>query len=97
MDFWYLLDAPDLVSAAYRMSANLLSLLGEPVTFGIHPEDVEPFLARLGYRVLDVADTPALEQRYVRDGRRVLPGSYLVHAATTGSERQPRKPGQARR
>jgi methyltransferase (TIGR00027 family) len=82
MDFWYLLDAPDLVSTAYRMSANLLSLLGEPVTFGIHPEDVEPFLARLGYRLLDLADATALERRYVRDGRRVVPGSYLVHAAT---------------
>jgi methyltransferase (TIGR00027 family) len=80
MDFWYLLDAPDVVSTAYRMSANLLSLLGEPVTFGIHPEDVGPFLARLGYRVRDLADATALEHRYVRDGRRVLAGNYLVHA-----------------
>jgi methyltransferase (TIGR00027 family) len=80
MDFWYLLDAPDLITSAYRMSANLLSLLGEPVTFGIHPEDVVPFLARLGYRVVDLADEASLEHRYVRDGRRVLPGSYLVHA-----------------
>jgi methyltransferase (TIGR00027 family) len=82
MDFWYLLDAPDLVTSAYRMSANLLSLLGEPVTFGIHPEDVGPFLARLGYRVRDLADTAELERRYVRDGRRVLPGNYLVHVET---------------
>lgn len=82
MDFWYLLDAPDLVTSAYRMSANLLSLLGEPVTFGIHPEDVGPFLARLGYRMRDLADTSELERRYIHDGRRVLPGNYLVHAAT---------------
>ena len=33
MDFWYLLDSPDVLASAYRMSANLLSLLGEPVTF----------------------------------------------------------------
>ena len=31
MDFWYFLDSPDLLSTAYRMSANLLSLIGEPV------------------------------------------------------------------
>ena len=88
MDYWHLLDSPDLLTSAYRLSANLLSLLGEPVTFGIHPEDVSPFLARLGYRVLDLADASELERRYVRDGRQVVAGSYLVHAATTGSARR---------
>jgi methyltransferase (TIGR00027 family) len=87
MDFWYLLDAPDMLTSAYRMSANLLSLLGEPVTFGIHPEDVGPFLARLGYRVRDLADAAELERRYVGDGRRVLRGNYLVHAATKQGSR----------
>jgi methyltransferase (TIGR00027 family) len=82
MDFWYFLDSPDLLTTAYRMSANLLSLLGEPVAFGIHPEDAGPFLARLGYRIRDLADTAELERRYVRDGRPVAPGNYLVHAAT---------------
>jgi methyltransferase (TIGR00027 family) len=103
MDFWYLLDTPDLLTTAYRMSANLLSLVGEPVTFGIHPEDVAPFLERLGYRVLDLADSNALERRYIRDGRRVVPGNYLVHAATVASEaaakssRKPRvRPATAR-
>ena len=82
MDFWYFLDSPDLLSTAYRMSANLLSLLGEPVAFGIHPEDVGAFLAKLGYRVADLADASELERRYVRDGRHVAPGNYLVHAVT---------------
>ena len=83
MDFWYLLDAPDFRGTAYRLSANLLSLLGEPVTFGIHPEDVGSFLERLGYRVRDLADAAELERRYVRDGRRVIPGNYLVHVAAS--------------
>jgi methyltransferase (TIGR00027 family) len=91
MDFWHLLDAPDLIASAYRMSANLLSLLGEPVTFGIHPEDVGPFLERLGYRVRDLADAADLERRYVRDGRRVAPGSYLVHAVTVGRATRARR------
>jgi methyltransferase (TIGR00027 family) len=82
MDCWYFLDSPGLLTSAYRMSANLLSLLGEPVAFGIHPEDVGPFLARLGYRIRDLADAPELERRYIRDGRRVVPGNYLVHASS---------------
>jgi methyltransferase (TIGR00027 family) len=90
MDFWYFLDSPDLLTTAYRMSANLLSLLGEPVAFGIHPEDVDPFLQRLGYRVSDLADATELERRYIRDGRSVIPGSYLVDASTLPSRKQPR-------
>ena len=31
-------------------------------------------------RPLEVADAKALEERYVRDGRHVSPGVYLVHA-----------------
>lgn len=97
MDFWYFLDTPGLLTTAYRMSANLLSLLGEPVAFGIHPEDVGPFLARLGYRVRDLADAADLERRYVRDGRRVVPGSYLVHAVTAAPRAVPRKSSRRRR
>lgn len=81
-DFWYLVDQPDLASTALRMSPSLLHLVGEPVTFGIHPEDVGPFLERLGFHVVELADAPMLEARYVRDGRRVTPGVYLVHAET---------------
>jgi methyltransferase (TIGR00027 family) len=95
MDFWYLLDAPDLLASAYRMSANLLSLLGEPVTFGIHPEDAGAFLDRLGYRVVDLADAAELQRRYVSDDRRVAPGTYLVHAVTRARPRL--KPRRTRR
>jgi methyltransferase (TIGR00027 family) len=91
MDFWYLLDAPDVLTTAYRVSANLLSLLGEPVTFGIHPEDVGSFLQRLSYGVADLADADELERRYVGDGRRVVPGNYVLHAATTAPEVAPSK------
>jgi len=84
MDFWYLVDAPDLLSTAYRASASALSLVGEPVTFGIHPEDCTAFLERQGLRVAEVADAATLEARYVRDRRRVHPAMYLVHATVAG-------------
>lgn len=82
MDFWYLLDSPDRMASAYRLSANLLSFLGEPVTFGIHPEDAPHLLRTLGFKVVDLADGEELRRRYVSDGRAVMPGTYLVHART---------------
>ena len=82
LDLWRLPEGADVVSAAARLSANALDLIGEPVTFAIHPEDAGPFLQRLGYRVLEIAESPMLEQRYVRDRRRVYGSAYLVHAAT---------------
>jgi len=80
MDFWYLTDKPDLRSTAHRMSPGLLSLLGEHITFGIHPEDVGDFLRREGLNLLEIADARELERRYVRDSRRVYPAAYLLHA-----------------
>jgi methyltransferase (TIGR00027 family) len=80
MDYWFLVDEPDLVSTAYRAGANLLHLLGEPVTFSLHPEDAGPFMERTGFEVVDLADADELERRYVRDGRHVYPGNYVVAA-----------------
>ena len=81
-DAWFLLDEPDLRATAYRLSANLLHVLGEPVTFSLHPEDAGPFLARQGFSLLEIARAHDLEQRYARRPRRhVHPACYLVHAA----------------
>ncbi len=80
MDAWFLLDSPDLRAAAHRMSAGLLSLMGEPITFGIHPEDVGDFLRREGLELADLATPEELERRYVCDGRRVYPAAYLLRA-----------------
>ena len=82
MDFWYYIDRPDLLATAYRLSTSFLHLLGEPVTFGIHPEDVDVFLERRGFRLVDLADGAELVRRYVRDGRPIQPGTYVAHAVT---------------
>ena len=79
-DFWFLVDAPDLRSAAHRLSASLLQLLGEPVLFGIHPEDAGPFLHRLGFELVDVADAGALRARYGTAGRDVYQATYVARA-----------------
>ena len=80
MDFWFLLDSPDLVSTTHRMSASLLHFLGEPITFGVHPEDVGSFLSRLGFDTAEIALASTLEARYVQDARKVYPANYVVHA-----------------
>ncbi len=81
MDFWYMVDAPDVLSTLLRMSPHLLHFLGEPVTFGIHPEDVGAFVKRLGFETMDIAQGTELERRYVKDNRRIYPASYLVRMA----------------
>jgi methyltransferase (TIGR00027 family) len=82
MDFWHFLDSGDFASTAHNLSSTFLYFLGEPMTFSIHPEDVVPFLDRLEYAVVDLADASALEQRYVRDDRRVHPSCYVLSAKT---------------
>lgn len=82
IDFWYLLDTPDLLSTAYRSAAGLLSLVGEPVLFALHPEDARPFMHGLGFEIVDLVDAEDLRRRYVRDGRHVFPGNYALEART---------------
>lgn len=90
MDLWYLPDEPDIVSTARRMSPNLLALLGEPVTFGLHPEDAAGFFARQGFRTREIADTTVLAERYFPPNVYIYPTNYLVHAVA-------RPPGTGRR
>jgi len=84
MDLWYLPDEPNLVSSARRWSSNLLSLLGEPLTFSLHPEDAEPFLHRLGFRLRELADAEILRRRYFDVHTHLYPTNYLVHAVVDG-------------
>lgn len=79
-DFWFLLDTPDLRSAAHRLSANLLHLLGEPVLFGIHPEDTTAFFSSLGFDVDELAGAARLRERFVRDKRDVYPAMFVLRA-----------------
>jgi methyltransferase (TIGR00027 family) len=80
-DFWYLVDAADPASFVRRIQPNLLALLGEPVLFGIHPEDVTAFLERQGIVTREVLEAADLERRYLEgDGRRCYPAFYVVAA-----------------
>jgi methyltransferase (TIGR00027 family) len=80
-DFWYLLDSADSLSFLRRLQPNLLALLGEPVLFGIHPEDIGAFLERHRLSTLELLEASELEARYLDgDSRRCYPAFYVVAA-----------------
>ncbi len=83
LDFWYLLDRPDPIATAHRMSPGLLHLLGEPILMGIHPEDVGPFLARHGWHLQALYQAEDL-RREVAGGRACYPACYVVMARAGG-------------
>ncbi|MCB9685812.1 MAG: SAM-dependent methyltransferase [Alphaproteobacteria bacterium] len=85
MDFWFLVDEASWRGTWWRTAPSLLHVLGEPVTFSMHPEDVPAFLASAGFDTVDVAPPDELARRYVRDDRRVYPCAYTVTAAVRGS------------
>src|SRR5262249_18802657 len=73
-DFWHLVDTTDALSFLRRVQPNLLALLGEPVLFGIHPEDAGPFLAREGITMRELLLASDLESRFLAgDSRRCHP------------------------
>ncbi len=78
MDWWFMVDAPDAVSTVLRMSPQMLHLLGEPITLGIHPEDVGGFCERAGWPAAEVVGSVELEKRYVRDQRHIMPAMYVT-------------------
>lgn len=80
VDFLFLPDGPGFRETLWRSTPGLLHLLGEPVTFFLHPEEAPAFLASCGFEVLDLAEPAALAARYVRDGRPVSPIMYVASA-----------------
>ncbi|MDP2313994.1 MAG: SAM-dependent methyltransferase [Pseudomonadota bacterium] len=89
MDFWFVLDDPGMTATFHRATASLLSLLGEPITFALHPEEAPHFCARHGWQVRDLADAAELARRYVRDGRRVYPANAVLIATPSSTAASP--------
>jgi methyltransferase (TIGR00027 family) len=83
-DMWYLVDDPGLLGTARRVVPGALSLIGEAVTFAVHPEDYEAFLGRQGFRLVDCAHARELQARYAPEARAVLDDSMYVLCAERG-------------
>ena len=80
-DMWFLVDEPGPLGTVRRTSPGALSLIGEAVTFGLHPEDYECFLERHGFRIVDLALASELKTRYAPGTRVVLDDSLYVLTA----------------
>jgi methyltransferase (TIGR00027 family) len=80
-DMWHLVDEPGPLGTARRGAPGALSLIGEPITFGVHPEDYEHLLGRHGFRVVDLAMASELEDRYSPTARAVVDDAMYVLAA----------------
>ncbi|MBV9665605.1 MAG: class I SAM-dependent methyltransferase, partial [Actinobacteria bacterium] len=80
-DMWYLVDDPSPMGTARRLAPNALSFIGEPVTFSIHPEEMDFFLGRHGFHIKDLVVSAELQQRYAPGARVLTDDSMYVLAA----------------
>ena len=80
-DMWYLVDDPGPLGTARRGAPGALSLIGEPVTFGVHPEDYDYLLRRHGFHIVDLALASELQARYAPDTPVAVDDSLYVLAA----------------
>jgi len=78
LDFWSLPDAPDLRSTTHRLGASLMTIFGEPVTFSMHPEDIETFVNQLGFAVSDIAQSDTLQARYADASTPVMEANFVA-------------------
>ena len=83
-DMWFLVDDPGPMGTARRVAPAALSLIGEPVTFAVHPEDFDDFVRHRGFRIVDLALARELQERYAPGTRAVIDDSlYVVVAERT--------------
>jgi hypothetical protein len=72
---WHLVDDPSPLGTTRRTAPSALSLIGEPVIFGVHPEDYEHFLRRHGFRLVHLAFPFQLQAGYAPGTPAVLDDS----------------------
>ena len=80
-DMWFLVDDPSPMGTARRVVPTALSLIGEPVTFAVHPEDYGALLERHGFQMVDCVLSSELQARYAPDARAVIDDSMYVLCA----------------
>lgn len=80
-DMWHLVDDPGPMGTARRLAPSALSFIGEPVTFAIHPEEMDHFLGRQGFRITDLVTAPDLQDRYAPGERAISDASLYVLTA----------------
>ena len=62
-------------------------MIGEPVTFAVHPEDYEAFLGRHGFGIVDLKRASELQARYAPGTRALSDDSMYVLLAERTSRK----------
>lgn len=73
-------DLANPVHQARRLASQAFRLIGEPVTFGVRPNDADALLGGHGFTVVDLVQAEELADRYSTDGRPVAGDLYAVAA-----------------
>ncbi len=77
MDYMELPDQLGWRGTFDRIAPQILHLVGEPVSFAIHPEDLGGFVARQGWDLQQTQTAEELAERYLQQPRRVFTPSYV--------------------
>jgi methyltransferase (TIGR00027 family) len=83
-DMWTIVDDPSPMGTVRRLAPTALSFIGEPVTFSVHPEEIDVFYERRGFEVVEVVTGDELAQRYGATRAFVDPSIYAVVARRRG-------------
>lgn len=86
MDFWFKLRPLSILAAINRVGSQALRILGEPITFGLPPEELSRFVLDFGFEVEDLVTPDALKSRYVHTPRHVYPAMYVAHLKTCNAK-----------
>jgi methyltransferase (TIGR00027 family) len=80
MDYWHEIGGSAAADQVRRFGARAVRLIGEPVTFGLAPDDAPQFLAEHGFTAFDLVQSDELADRYATDGRHCEKSVYVVAA-----------------
>lgn len=78
LDLWDGTGGPGRLAPLRRLGTRAITLMGEPVTFGVVPGSVAGLLGGHGFVVSDLADAGDLASRYATAGRRSIESLFVV-------------------
>lgn len=79
-DMWTVVDDPSPMGSVRRLAPAALSFIGEPVTFCVHPEEIDVFYERRGFDVVDLVTGADLVERYAATRAFIDPSIYALVA-----------------
>jgi methyltransferase (TIGR00027 family) len=79
VDFWYEVHG-GVLDDVRRLGAKAIGLIGEPVTFGLAPDELPALLAEVGMDPVAVLPWQEMQRRYATDGRHCEPSVYVAAA-----------------